>query len=49
MHAAVPVINDRADYHFEIGKGVSAEVINIHTIKPFDKELVVASAKRPEK
>lgn len=49
MRAAVPVINDRADYHLEIGKDVSAEVINIHTIKPFDKELVVASAKRPEK
>ena len=79
--AAVPVINDRADYHFEIGKGVllregtdvtivatgicvdsalgaaerlaaegvSAEVINIHTIKPFDKELVAASAKKTGK
>lgn len=74
--AAVPVINDRPDYHFEIGKGVilregtdvtivatgimvassleaaeklaaegiSAEVINIHTIKPLDKELIIASA-----
>lgn len=79
--AAVPVINDRVDYHFEIGKGVllregtdvtivatgicvdsaigaaerlaaegvSAEVINIHTIKPFDKELVAASAKKTGK
>jgi len=79
--AAVPVINDRADYHFKIGKGVllregtdvtivatgicvdsvlgaaerlaaegvSAEVINIHTIKPFDKELVAASAKKTGK
>ena len=76
--AAVPVINDRPDYKFEIGKGVvlregtdvtivatgicvdsalgaaeklaadgiSAEVINIHTIKPLDKELVAASAKK---
>ena len=70
---AVPVINDGADYKFEIGKGVTlregsdcsiiatglcvsealaaadtlaeqgihAEVINIHTIKPLDEELVV--------
>ncbi|MCM1297159.1 MAG: transketolase family protein [Muribaculaceae bacterium] len=79
--AAVPVINDRPDYKFEIGKGVllregtdvtiiasgitaanaldaaellaadgiSAEVINIHTIKPLDEELVVASAKKTGK
>ena len=78
---AVPVINDRADYHFEIGKGivlregtdvtvlatglevsealaaadllekdgVSAEVINIHTIKPLDEELVIASAQKTGK
>ena len=76
--AAVPVINDRPDYKFEIGKGVTlregsdvtiiasgicvdsalqaaqklaaegvqAEVINIHTIKPLDEELVIASAKK---
>ena len=75
---AVPVINDGADYKFEIGKGVTlregsdcsiiatglcvsealaaadtlaeqgihAEVINIHTIKPLDEELVVKTAKR---
>ena len=48
---AVPVINDRPDYKFEIGKGVTlrdgidAKVINIHTIKPLDEELVVAAAK----
>ncbi|MDD3402297.1 MAG: transketolase family protein [Hespellia sp.] len=74
---AVPVINDNADYKFEIGKGVvlregtdlaiiatglpvsgaleaaeklaaegvSAKVINIHTIKPIDAELIVAAAK----
>lgn len=74
---AVPVINDNADYKFEIGKGIvlregtdvtifatglevaealeaaeklaadgiSAKVINIHTIKPLDKELVIAAAK----
>ncbi len=74
---AVPVINDNADYKFEIGKGIvlregsdvtifatglevaeallaaeklatdgiSARVINIHTIKPLDKELVIAAAK----
>ncbi len=78
---AVPVINDRPDYKFEIGKGVllkegkdvtliatglevaesleaaklleadgiSAEVINIHTIKPLDAELVAASAKKTGK
>jgi transketolase len=79
--AAVPVINERDDYKFEIGKGVllregtdvtiiasgicvesalgaaeklaadgiSAEVINIHTIKPLDEELVLASAKKTGK
>lgn len=73
---AVPVINDRPDYRFEIGKGVllregtdvtivatglevnsaleaaeklaldgiSAEVINIHTIKPLDSEIILKSA-----
>ena len=75
---AVPVINDRPDYRFEIGKGITlregkdvtiiatglevqsaleaaqklaadgidAEVINIHTIKPLDEELILASAKK---
>lgn len=79
--AAVPVINDKPDYKFEVGKGVllregtdvtiiasgitvssameaaeklaedgiSAEVINIHTIKPLDEEMVVASAKKTGK
>ncbi len=79
--AAVPVINDNADYKFELGKGVllkegkdvtiiasgvcvsealsaaeelakdgiNAEVINIHTIKPLDKDLVLASAKKTGK
>jgi len=74
---AVPVINDCADYKFEIGKGVTlrdgkditlvatglcvsgaleaaeklaadgidARVINIHTIKPIDEELLVKAAK----
>lgn len=74
---AVPIINDRQDYHFELGKGVvlregkdvaivatglcvseslaaadllakdgiRAKVINIHTIKPLDEELLVAAAK----
>lgn len=78
---AVPVINDRPDYKFEIGKGVvlkdgsdvtiiatglcvnealeaaklleadgiQAQVINIHTIKPLDEELVVAAAKQTGK
>jgi len=27
-------------------EGISAEVINIHTVKPLDKELIVASAKK---
>ena len=79
--AAVPVINDRPDYHFEIGKGqllregtdvtivatgilvnsaleaaeklaadgISAEVINICTIKPLDVDLIVKSAKKTGK
>lgn len=78
---AVPVINDRPDYKFEIGKGVvlregkdltivatglpvaeclqaaeklaeegiEAKVINIHTIKPLDTELIVAAAKETGK
>ena len=78
---AVPVINDRPDYKFELGKGVvlregkditivatglcvnesleaakllsdqgvDAEVINIHTIKPLDEELIIASAKKTGK
>ena len=78
---AVPVINDRPDYHFEIGKGVvlkegtdvtifatglcvssaleaaeklkedgiDAEIVNIHTIKPIDRELAIASAKKTGK
>ena len=77
----VPVINDRPDYHFEIGKGVvlregkdltivttglpvssclevadklseegiEAKVINIHTIKPLDEDLIVAAAKETGK
>ena len=79
--ANVPVINDREDYKFEIGKGtvvregkdvtivatgimvnsaleaaeklaeegIDAEVLNIHTIKPLDEELIVASAKKTGK
>ena len=74
---AVPVINDRPDYHFEVGKGVelaqgsdvtivatglmvamalearellaaegiSARVVNIHTIKPIDKEIIIKAAR----
>ena len=76
--AAVPVINDRPDYHFEIGKGVqlregndvtiiatgilvsaaleaaeklaaegiNADVIDMHTIKPLDEDIVIRSAKK---
>lgn len=78
---AVPVINDREDYKFEMGKGVvlregkdltivasglpvanclevaeklsaegiEAKVINIHTIKPLDEDLIVAAAKETGK
>ena len=78
---AVPVINDREDYKFEIGKGIvlregkdvtifatglevsetlaaaeklaadgiEAKVINIHTIKPLDEEIVVSAAKETGK
>lgn len=78
---AVPVINDREDYHFEIGKGVTlkdgkdltivatglcvsesleaakmlaelgidARIINIHTIKPLDEELILKAAKETGK
>ena len=78
---AVPVINDRPDYKFELGKGVvlregkdltivatglpvsncleaaeklaadgiDAKVINIHTIKPLDEELIIEAAKETGK
>ena len=78
---ALPVINDRPDYKFELGKGVlmregtdvtivatglmvaaaleaaeslaakgvDAEVINIHTIKPLDEEIILASAQKTGK
>ena len=78
---AVPVINDKPGYKFELGKGItlkegtdvtivatglcvasaleaakkleadgiSAEVINIHTIKPLDTEIIVNSAKKTGK
>ncbi|PWJ50576.1 transketolase family protein [Faecalicatena contorta] len=78
---AVPVINDKPDYKFELGKGVvlregkdvtivatglpvsnclaaaeklaadgiDAKVINIHTIKPLDEELIIAAAKETGK
>ena len=78
---AVPVINDKPDYKFEIGKGIvlregkdvtivatglpvancmeaaeklaadgiDAKVINIHTIKPIDKDLIIAAAKETGK
>lgn len=78
---AVPVINDKPEYKFELGKGVvlregkdltivasglpvsacleaaeklaadgiEAKVINIHTIKPLDEELIIAAAKEPVK
>ena len=78
---AVPLINDRPDHKFELGKGVvlregkdvtiiasglpvnncleaaeklaadgiDAKVINIHTIKPLDEELVVSAARETGK
>ena len=79
--AGVPVINDRPDYKFEIGKGIQlkeggdisivatglmvnsaleaaellaadgikADVINIHTIKPIDKDILVKTAQKTGK
>ena len=79
--AAVPVINDKPDYRFEIGKGtvvregtdvtivatgicvdsalgaaeklaadgISAEVVNICTIKPLDEEIIINSARKTGK
>lgn len=78
---AVPVINDNADYKFEVGKGVllkdgtditiiatglevgeslkaaekleadgiSVRVINMHTIKPIDTEIIIKAAKETKK
>ena len=75
---AVPVINDRPDYKFEIGKGnvlvegtdatiiasglmvnealmaaeslkaegISARVVNMATIKPIDRDIIIDSAKK---
>ena len=75
---AAPIINDRPDYQFELGRGVllrqgadvtivatgmlvaaaldaakvlaaegiDAEVINIHTIKPLDEDIIVESARK---
>lgn len=77
----VPVINDSANYQFELGKGIvlregsdltivasglcvpacleaaealakegiSAEVVNIHTIKPIDEELLLREARKTGK
>ncbi len=74
---ATPILNDGADYKFEIGKGVnmadgsdvtivatgftvhmaleardllaaegiSARVVNIHTIKPIDRDIIIDAAK----
>ena len=79
--AAVPVINDKPDYKFEIGKGsvvregkdvtivatgimvdsamgaaeklaadgIAAEVINICTIKPIDRDIIIKSAQKTGK
>ncbi len=78
---AIPVINDKADYKFEIGKGVQlkegkdltivatglcvsesleaakllkeegidAAVVNIHTIKPIDKDILLKAVKNTGK
>ncbi|WP_196605002.1 transketolase family protein [Pectinatus haikarae] len=78
---AIPIINDKPDYKFELGKGIvlregkdatiiatglcvnasleAAEkmaqkgidvgVVNIHTIKPIDKELIIEVAKKTGK
>ncbi len=79
--AATPVINDRPDYHFTLGKGVTlregkdltiiatgvevscsleaaemlagdgieARVINLHTIKPLDEDIIVRAAEETGK
>ena len=79
--AASPVINENADYKFELGKGITlregkdisiiatgtevsyaleaaemlskdgvdARVINIHTIKPIDEEIILKAAKETGK
>ena len=44
---AVPVINDKPDYKFELG--ISAAVINMHTIKPLDEEAVIKAAAKTGK
>jgi transketolase len=76
--AAVPVINDRPDYKFEVGKavvikdgtdmvifangvcvaealgaaeklaadGINAAVVNVHTVKPIDKDTILEFAKK---
>lgn len=78
---ATPVINDRPDYSFEVGRaicmregtdvtivacglmvaaaleaaeklaadGIEAEVIDMHTVKPIDAEVIVASARKTGK
>ena len=78
---ATPIINDKEEYDFEIGKGkvlkegnditiiatglcvgeslkaaylleedgISTRVINIHTIKPIDEDLIIESAKNTSK
>ena len=78
---AVPVINDKPDYKFELGKaitlregtdvtiiasglpvseslaaaemlaaeGISAAVINMHTVKPLDEEAVIRAAEKTGK
>lgn len=78
---AVPIINDRPDYKFELGKGITLKdgndaaiiatglcvsaaleaaekleadkihvrVINIHTIKPLDEELIIKAARETGK
>ncbi|MBR3306858.1 MAG: transketolase family protein [Lachnospiraceae bacterium] len=79
--AGVPVINDRPEYKFEIGKGVKlkdggdvsivatgvcvnsaleaaemlekdgihADVVDIHTIKPIDKDMLIETAQKTKK
>ena len=46
---AVPVINDRPDYKFELGKGVVLREGKDVTIKPLDEELIIAAAQETGK
>ena len=49
MATGLPVAECLAAAEMLAKDGIDAEVINIHTIKPLDEELIVASAKKTGK